>query len=75
MSKGIDINELIAATLDARDYEAASLAIVAHPASVHLSHKTVERLYDFGANGVVPEAVDMAMIEVLGDLMRLEVAQ
>jgi hypothetical protein len=71
----MNINDLIGATLDARDYEAASLAIIAHPASAHLSRKTVERLYDFGANGVVPEPVDMAMIEVLGDLMRLEVAQ
>jgi hypothetical protein len=75
MSKGIDINELIAATLDAGDYGAAALAICSHPASRHLSRKTVERLYDFGANGVLPEAVDVAMIEVLGDLMRLEVAQ
>lgn len=67
------INNLIAETLDAGDYEAAALAICAHPASVLLKRQTIERLFDFGVNGVVPERADIAMIQALGDLMRLEV--
>lgn len=69
------INQLIAATLDAGDLPAACLAILAHPASDFLSSKTIERLWDFGANGVIPEPVDAAMIAVIGDVMRLEVSQ
>lgn len=69
------INDLIASMLDAGDMESACLAILAHPASVNLSSKSIERLYDFGVNGVVLEPVDIAMVQVLGDLMRLEVPQ
>ena len=69
------INDIIASTLDAGDLPAACLAILAHPASEFLSSRTIERLYDFGANGVVPEPVDEAMIAIIGDVMRLEVSQ
>lgn len=65
----MNLDEFINASLDASDYGSASLAILAHPRSQILTRPSVEKLYDFGANGVVPEAVDVAMIEVLGDLM------
>ncbi len=67
----VNLNEIIAATLDAGDHASACLAILAHPHSARLSRLTVERLYDFGANGEVPDRFDVVMIEALGDLMRL----
>lgn len=69
----MQVDQIIASSLDARDHATACLAILSHPASRRLSRKTIERLWEFGAHGVEPEPVDVAMIEVLGDLMRIEV--
>ncbi len=67
----VNLNEIIAATLDAGDHASACLAILAHPHSGRLSTLTVQRLADLGVNGEVPDRFDVVMIEALGDLMRL----
>lgn len=67
----VNINEIIAATLDAGDHASACLAILAHPHSARLSTLTIQRLADLGVNGEVPDRFDVVMIEALGDLMRL----
>lgn len=67
----IEVNEMIAATLDAGDHASACLAILAHPHSARLSTPTIQRLADLGSNGEIPDRFDVVMIEALGDLMRL----
>jgi hypothetical protein len=68
----LKLNNTIAEALDAADYNGAALAILAHPRSVVLSRQSVQRLFDFGVNGEVPESVDIAMIRIFGDLMCAE---
>ncbi len=69
----MNLEDFINASLDASDYGSASMAILAHPRSQLLSRPSITKLYDFGSNGVLPDARDVAMIEVLGDLMCVEI--
>jgi hypothetical protein len=67
------VENVLRGCLDAADYENASLAILAHPRSIILSGKTIDRLVDFACFGEIPTGVDVAMVKVLGDLMLAKV--
>jgi hypothetical protein len=63
------VEETLAANLDAGDYTAAALAILAHPGSILLRRKSVEKLFSIGHDGVVVERIDEAMIDAIANYM------